>query len=70
MAEPFDTAGLGMNASPTTRRAALAVLAAPLAARSAVNTDGIADVITLAAEKNGFHAWRHGTLVEAGTHCT
>ena len=52
MAEPFDAASLGMNASPTTRRAALAALAAPLAARSAANTDGIAEVITLAAEKN------------------
>jgi ketosteroid isomerase-like protein len=52
MAEPFDAASLGMNASPPTRRAALAVLAAPLAAQSAVNTDGMAEVITLAAEKN------------------
>ena len=52
MAEPFDTAGLGVNASPTTRRAALAALAAPLAVQSAVNTDGIAEVITLASEKN------------------
>ena len=52
MAEPFDAANLGMNASATTRRAALAALAAPIAAQSAVNTDGIAEVITLAAEKN------------------
>jgi len=52
MAKPFDAASLGMNGSPTTRRAALAALAAPLAARSAVNTDDIAEVITLAAEKN------------------
>jgi len=52
MAEPLDAASLDMNASLTTRRAALAALAAPLAAQSAVNTDGIAEVIALAAEKN------------------
>jgi len=52
MAEPFHAASLGMNSSPATRRAALAVLAAPLAAQSGVNTDGIAEVIALAAEKN------------------
>ena len=52
MAEPLDAASLDMNASLTTRRAALAVLAAPLAAQSAVNTDGIAEVIALASEKN------------------
>ncbi|HEX6705599.1 MAG TPA: DUF4440 domain-containing protein [Albitalea sp.] len=38
--------------SNTTRRAALAALAMPLAAGSAVNTDAIAEVVTLAAEKN------------------
>ena len=52
MAEPLDAASLDMNPSPTTRRAALVALAAPLAAQSAVSTDGIAEVITLAAEKN------------------
>jgi len=52
MAEPLDAASLDMNASLTTRRAALAALAAPLAAQSAVNTDGIAEVIALASEKN------------------
>lgn len=53
MAKPFDARSLGVDASATTRRAALAaVLAAPLAAQSAVNADGIAEVITLAAEKN------------------
>ena len=52
MSEPKDDANRGMNPSPTTRRAALAALAMPLAAQSAVDTDGIAEVITLAAEKN------------------
>ena len=52
-AEPLDTASLGVNAFPTTRRAALAAaLAVPIAAQSTVNTDGIAEVITLAADKN------------------
>lgn len=52
MSEPKDDASLGMNTSPTTRRAALAALAMPLVAESAVNTDAIAEVIALAAEKN------------------
>ena len=52
MSEPMDDASTGMKPSPTTRRAALAALAIPLAAESAVNTDAIAEVITLADEKN------------------
>ena len=52
MSEPKDDASLGINTSATTRRAALAALAMPLAAESAVNTDAIAEVITLSAEKN------------------
>ena len=52
MSEPKDGASLGVNASPTTRRAALAALTLPLAAESAVHTDAIAEVVTLAAEKN------------------
>jgi len=52
MPETLDASSLGKNASQTTRRAALAALAAPLAAQSAFETDGIAEVIALAAEKN------------------
>ena len=52
MSEPKDDANRGVNPSPTTRRAALAALAMPLAAESAVNSDPISEVITLAAEKN------------------
>src|SRR6185295_12403592 len=52
VSEPKDGASLGVNASPTTRRAALAALTLPLAAESAVHTDAIAEVVTLAAEKN------------------
>ena len=52
MSEPLGAASLGMNALPTTRRAALAALAVPLAAQSAVNTDDIAEVVALAADKN------------------
>jgi len=48
----MDDASTGMKPSPTTRRAALAALAMPLAAESAVNTDAVAEVITLADEKN------------------
>jgi len=52
VAEPDDDTIPGMHASPTTRRAALAALAMPLAAESADHSDAIAELITLAAEKN------------------
>ena len=55
MPETLDASSLGKNASKTTRRAALAALAAPLAAQSAFETDGIAEVIALAAEKMDHH---------------
>jgi ketosteroid isomerase-like protein len=53
MAESLsNAANLVMHAGTTTRRAALAALAGPLAAQAAVATEDIAEVITLAAEKN------------------
>ena len=52
MSQPDEAARPCAQASPTTRRAALAALAMPLAAESADHADAIAQVIALAAEKN------------------
>ena len=52
MSEPDDPAHQRTQPSPTTRRAALAALALPLAAESADHADATAQLIALAAEKN------------------
>jgi ketosteroid isomerase-like protein len=53
VSEPKEPGSLGpTQAWTTTRRAALAALALPLAAESAADTDAIAGVIAIAAEKN------------------